>query len=177
MVLPLKGGTMNRSVRLLFGTAMLAVALAPPVAAQKQRSDQGAARKESQAGHIRKSRVIEARILPMMGNAEYLAAFTPEQQAYFTSFPMWANVGWALGVWGSVLGSLLLLVRSRHAVTAFIVSLIGLAISSFYQFGLHYGDLMQMFGTFPMIFTAVIWIIVIALFLYARALAAKGVLR
>ena len=112
-----------------------------------------------------------------MGNAEDLAAFTPEQHAYFTSFPMWANVGWALGVWGSVLGSLLLLVRSRHAVTAFIVSLIGLAISSFYQFGLHYGDLMQMFGTFPMIFTAVIWVIVIALFLYARAQAAMGVLR
>jgi hypothetical protein len=112
-----------------------------------------------------------------MGNAEYLAAFTPEQQTYFTSFPMWANVGWALGVWGSVLGSLLLLVRSRHAVTAFIVSLIGLAISSFYQFGLHYGDLMRMFGTFPMIFTAVIWVVAIALFLYARAQASKGVLR
>ncbi|WP_235537594.1 hypothetical protein [Sphingopyxis sp. Root214] len=112
-----------------------------------------------------------------MGNAEYLAAFTPEQQAYFASFPVWANIGWALGVWGALLGSLLLLVRSRHAVTAFLVSLIGLALSSVYQFGMHYGDLMRMFGAFPMIFTAVIWVIAIGLFLYARSQAAKGVLR
>ncbi|QCB55334.1 hypothetical protein E5675_13440 [Sphingopyxis sp. PAMC25046] len=116
-------------------------------------------------------------VMTKMGNAEYMAAFTPEQQAYFTSFPLWANVGWALGVWGSVLGSLLLLARSRHAVTAFLLSLVGLAISSIYQFGMHYSDLERMFGTFPMIFTAVIWVIVIALFLYARAQTSKGVLR
>ena len=112
-----------------------------------------------------------------MQNADYLAAFTPEQQAWFASFPLWANIGWALGVWGSVLGSLLLLARSRHAVSAFAVSLAGLAISCIYQFGLHYSDLMRLFGTFPMIFTAVIWVILIALYLYARAQKAKGVLR
>ncbi len=112
-----------------------------------------------------------------MQNAEYLAAFTPEQQAWFASFPLWANIGWALGVWGSVLGSLLLLARSRHAVSAFAVSLVGLAISCIYQFGLHYGDLMRLFGTFPMIFTAIIWVILIALFVYARKQAAAGVLR
>lgn len=112
-----------------------------------------------------------------MQNAEYLAAFTPEQQAWFATFPLWANIGWALGVWGSVLGSLLLLARSRHAVSAFAVSLVGLAISCIYQFGMHYGDLMRLFGMFPMIFTAIIWVILIALYLYARKQAAAGVLR
>ncbi|WP_374394007.1 hypothetical protein [Sphingopyxis sp.] len=112
-----------------------------------------------------------------MQNPEYLAAFTPEQQAWFAGFPLWANIGWALGVWGSVLGSLLLLARSRHAVSAFAVSLVGLAISCIYQFGLHYGDLMRLFGTFPMIFTAIIWVILIALFVYARKQAAVGALR
>ena len=42
---------------------------------------------------------------------------------------------------------------------------------------MHYGDLERMFGSFPMIFTAMIWVIVIALFLYARRQAASGVLR
>ena len=112
-----------------------------------------------------------------MRNAEYLAGFTPEQQAWFASYPIWANIGWALGVWGSVLGSVLLLVRSRHAVTAFLLSLVGLAISCIYQFGMHYADLMRMFGTFPMIFTAIIWAILIALYVYARRQAAAGVLR
>ena len=110
-------------------------------------------------------------------NADYLAAFTPEQQAWFAGFPIWANVGWALGVWGSLLGSALLLARSRHAVTALLISMVGLAISCIYQFGLHYAYLTRMFGSFPLIFTAIIWVILIALFLYARRQAATGVLR
>lgn len=110
-------------------------------------------------------------------NADYMAAFTADQQAYFYSFPLWANIGWALGVWGSILGSILILMRSRHAVTAFLISLIGLAVSCIYQFGMHYGDLMRMFGSVPMIFTAIIWVVGIALFVYARRQAAAGVLR
>jgi hypothetical protein len=116
-------------------------------------------------------------VMTKMGNAEYLAGFSAEQQAWFADFPVWANIGWALGVWGSLLGSLLLLARSRHAVTAFLISAAGLAISCVYQFGMHYGDLMRMFGTFPMIFTAIIWAILIALLVYARRQAAAGVLR
>src|SRR3546814_13177448 len=58
-------------------------------------------------------------MMTKLGNADYLSAFTPEQIAYFQGFPLWANIGWAFGVWGSVLGSILLLARSRHAVTAF----------------------------------------------------------
>src|SRR3546814_16652880 len=52
-------------------------------------------------------------VMTKLRNPEYMAAFTPEQQSFFYSFPLWANVGWALGVWGSVLGSVLLLGRSR----------------------------------------------------------------
>lgn len=80
-------------------------------------------------------------------------------------------------MWASLLGSLLLLMRSRHAATAFVVSLVGLAVSSLYQFGMHSGDLQHLFGTFPMIFTAIIWVVLIALFVYARRQAAAGTLR
>ena len=55
-------------------------------------------------------------VMTKLKNPEYMAAFTPEQQAYFYSFPLWANLGWALGVWGSVLGSILLLARRRQWV-------------------------------------------------------------
>ena len=51
-------------------------------------------------------------------NAEYLAAFTPEQRTYFESFPTWMEAAWALGIWGALAGSALLLLRNRHAVTA-----------------------------------------------------------
>lgn len=118
--------------------------------------------------------------LTKMNNDWYLreaSGFTSEQIAYFQSFPLWANIGWALGIWGAIAGSMLLLARSRHAVTAFLVSLAGLAISTVYQFGTEWSEVMQLFGQGPMIFTAVIWLIAIGLFLYARAMAGKGVLR
>ena len=61
-------------------------------------------------------------------NEQYLANFTDPQRVYFDSFPMWMEAAWAFGVWGGLLGSLLLLARSRFAVTAFGVSLAGLAV-------------------------------------------------
>ena len=51
-------------------------------------------------------------------------------QDYIADMPMWAHIGWSLGVWGSLLGSVLLLLRSRHALAGFVVSLLG-AIASY----------------------------------------------
>lgn len=48
---------------------------------------------------------------------------------YIDGMPMYAQVGWGLGVWGAVLGSVLLLTRSRFAVHAFAVSLAGALVS------------------------------------------------
>lgn len=66
---------------------LLVAALALPASAQQQRSDQGEARKELRAGNIMKSREIEARILPQMGDAEYLGfAYDPTAMAYRLKF-------------------------------------------------------------------------------------------
>src|SRR4051812_2966442 len=48
-------------------------------------------------------------------NERYLAGFTDPQRVYFDSFPIWMESAWAFGVWGGLLGSLLLLARSRYA--------------------------------------------------------------
>lgn len=103
--------------------------------------------------------------------------FTPDQIAWFYDFPLWANIGWALGVWGSFLGAILLLARSRHATSAFIVSAVGLALMTIYQFGLNGDEFLRLFGPGPMYFTAVIWVILIALYLYADRQVKAGVLR
>ena len=70
--------------------SLLLAAGGPAASAQAEqpaRSDQGAARKESQAGRILKSREIEARILPMMGDAEYLGfAYDSTAMAYRLKF-------------------------------------------------------------------------------------------
>jgi hypothetical protein len=106
-----------------------------------------------------------------------VSQFTAEQIAWFGNFPLWANIGWALGVWGSFAGSLLLLARNRHAVTAFMISAAGLAAMTTYQFVVKKDEFVGLFGAGPMYFNILIWAILIALFLYARAQAAKGALR
>ncbi len=99
-----------------------------------------------------------------------------EMNAFFDTFPVWASALWAVGVWGSVLGSILLLARSRHAVTAFIVSLIGAVLSFAYQFTIDLPPAMAdsaMTKVMPFIIIGAI----VLQWWYARRMRAAGVLR
>jgi uncharacterized membrane protein len=108
-------------------------------------------------------------------NAKWLAQMTPEQIAWVNHFPIWATSCWAFGVWGAIAGSLLLLLRSRWAVPAFGVSLLGLIGSHIYQYtssapaGLNTGS-----GT---IFAAALALVAAALLWYAMRARTSGVLR
>ena len=63
----------------------------------------------------------------------YLLGMAPAMPAVDAA-PLWATSCWALGVWGSFGGSILMLIRSRHATTAFAVSLITAVISFSWQY-------------------------------------------
>jgi hypothetical protein len=108
-------------------------------------------------------------------NAAYLANFPPGMMDYIDAFPLWVMAAWALGVWGALLGSVLLLLRSRFAVLAFAVSLLGLAGSTVYQLGADIPPGLEDMAMGPM--TYVIWIIAIALLWYAWKQGKAGVLR
>lgn len=96
--------------------------------------------------------------------------------AYMDTFPAWLSAFWAIGVWGSLLGSVLLLIRSRHAVTAFAASLLGLAVSQVYQFA--DGAMpASMYSPVMLVMTVVIWASLLFFLWYARRMAAAGVLR
>lgn len=111
-------------------------------------------------------------------NAEMMSTMAPGidpqiASAYAHSMPVWASFGWGLGVWTGLLGAILLLARSRWSGLAFALSLVGMALSFSYQFmvsrpppGMD-GRLMPLMIVF----------IGLLLFAYARAMAAKGVLR
>ena len=104
----------------------------------------------------------------------YMSQFSEEQLAYFYGFPAWTVAAWAFGVWGSFTGSIGLLLRKKWAVIAFGVALAGLFVSSIYNFGFSNGA--EMMGIGGVIFTVIIWIVAILLFLYSRAQAKSGVL-
>lgn len=64
-----------------------------------------------------------------------MAGMPLAMQDYVLTMPLWAHVGWSLGIWGSFVGSVLMLLRRHLAVPAFLVSLLG-AIASFSAQGL-----------------------------------------
>jgi hypothetical protein len=113
-------------------------------------------------------------VMTQTQNAGYLAQFTEAQRAYFESFPMWMEAVWAIGVWGGVLASVLLLLRSKWAFPAFLASLIAFAISVVYG-QMSGGN--EVMGSTGMIFSAVIFLLGLGFVMYSRMMARKGVLR
>jgi hypothetical protein len=99
---------------------------------------------------------------------------TPDQITFMESYPAWASALWALGVWGAFSGSVLLLLRSKWAVAAMTVALVGLI-------GLTIGETQAMnipagLET-PLGLKVAIWVATLFLLFYARRMAKAGVLR
>jgi hypothetical protein len=114
-------------------------------------------------------------VMTQTRNETWVAMMTAEQLAWFDAAPAWSQAAWALGVWGALLGSVLLLARSRYAVHAFGLSLAGLAGTTVYQWLIEPmpGEVDPLMAAFPV----VIWAIAIALLVYALRLRRSGVLR
>ena len=109
-------------------------------------------------------------------NESYMGQFSPEQLEYFYGFPAWVVATWALAVWGGVLGSVLLLLRTRWAVPAFGVSLGCMLITTVHNYVLSNG-LEVAGGVFPIVFSALIFVVAALLLVYARRMRDQGVLR
>lgn len=112
-----------------------------------------------------------------LGNRAWLesAGLGAEELAYIESFPAWAVAGWAIGVWFCVLGSVGLLLRRKWAFPAFLVSLAGIAATTYFAYAYPRPDSFETTGS--LVLNLVLWAVTIALALYARAMAKRGVLR
>ena len=117
-------------------------------------------------------------VMTQTRNEAYLKAFTPEQLDYFHGFPLWVVLAWGVATWGSMLGSVLLLLRRKLAVPVNLAVLVAMALTFLHNFILTDGmKIMAPEGKGPIVFTGVIIIIAVLLFLYARAMRRRGVLR
>ncbi len=106
----------------------------------------------------------------------YMSQFTDEQRAYFSSFPSWVQGSWALAVWLSVLGSVLLLAQSRYAGACFGLSLIFMAAAFVHNFILAEVRMNQIAGAEALWFILAIVIVAVLRWVYARAMRRRGVL-
>lgn len=105
--------------------------------------------------------------------AENMGVTADEMIAYIDSFPAWMHAFWALGVWGAIVGSILLLIRSRHSVWAFAVSLLGLAVTQFYRILAPQPDWVSE----DVALNLVLWSVATFLLIYAVSMRNKSVLR
>ena len=114
-------------------------------------------------------------MLTQMKVEAVMSRFPPQQREYFESFPLWAVAFWAIGVFGGVIGCLLLLLRKRHAFHVLLASAIGAIVCNLGGLFLLGGmEVMRETGAlgltvFPVVFAAF-------LAYYARAMSKKGVL-
>ena len=115
-------------------------------------------------------------VMTQTQNAAYLEMLTDAQKAFLDAGPVWFEAAWAVGVWFSVIGAALLLLRSRFAGAAFGVSFVGLVVASVYSFVL--GDRSELEMTIAQLgFSVAIFVVLIILCVYARAMTRRGVLR
>ena len=109
-------------------------------------------------------------MLTQMKVEAVMSQFPPQQRAYFESFPMWAVAFWAIGVFGGLIGCLLLLLRNRLAFHAFVASLIGTIVTNLGGLFL-LGGLEVMRETGGLGLTAVPIVVAAFLAYYARAMS------
>ena len=65
----------------------------------------------------------------MQTNMEFVSTLPETHRAIIEGRPIWATGGFAVGVFGGVVGCLLLLFKKSHAFYIFIISLLGIMIT------------------------------------------------
>ena len=107
----------------------------------------------------------------------YMSQFTEEQLAFFYGFPGWVNASWAIAVWGAILGSILILLRSKLAVPVFWIGLVAMVATAIHNVVLSEVSMTEIAGTGAMWFSLVIFVVAVLLVIYATVQKRNGNLR
>lgn len=110
------------------------------------------------------------------GGDEYLRSLgmTDAQIAFYDTMPSWLEGAWAAGVWGALLGSILLLLRSKWAFQAFVISFAGFVVSVIYTYGFANG--LEANGPAALFMSAAIAAACVFFIWYARFATRRGLL-
>ena len=105
------------------------------------------------------------RMMPGVDGQHYMA--------YIDGFPIWVSLAWGLGVWGGLLGVVLLLMRKAIAVPVLLVSFLGALLGIGWQM-VNPVDIAEMNEGAGAVMPYVVIVIALGLWLYARAQASAG---
>lgn len=108
----------------------------------------------------------------MQLNPESVATFPESHRAIIEGRPAWATAGFALAVFGGLLGSALMLMRKSAAIGLFIVALVGVLVQLVHSAGVAGST---SFTTFEMVLMFVMPLAVaMLLVLYSRRARERG---
>lgn len=113
-------------------------------------------------------------IMTQTKNEAYMGQFTPEQLEFFYGYPSWLVAFWATAVWGEVLGAVLLLTRKKLAFPVLMVSFLCMLVTMIHNYG--FAGAAEIVGGVGMVFGVIVFVVALALILYARSMARRGVL-
>jgi len=111
-------------------------------------------------------------VMQVTMSPETLAAMTPEEQAMYASMPSWATSAFALATWGSLLATILLLMRKKLAGPIYVASFAALLVDMYYT--LFVSSMLQISGPSGAILPIFIITIGAYLIFFSRSAAAKG---
>jgi len=110
-----------------------------------------------------------------MSDEAYLEAYGAVMNNLRGETPWWSISGYAIGVWGGLAGSILLLLRKKLCLPFFYASFIGAIVGwSWYIIDIRFRDAM---GTPGWVFMILIWLECIFIIWFARKMLVKGILR
>ena len=115
-------------------------------------------------------------LMTLTKNQWWLSGHSAQKISYFNGFSFWLLALWGISSWGCMLGGVQLLLKKQSAVQVFLVSLVSWVIMTVYNYGFDRGiELMGEPG--DLVANSLIFVTCVGLFLYARAMAMRGVLR
>ncbi len=115
-------------------------------------------------------------VMTQSRNAAYMSSFTQAQLDFYYGFPIWVVATWAIAVWAGVLGSLALLLRKSLATHLFLSSFICIILTDIHNFALANG-LRVMGGAGALTISTIVLVIGALIWVYARAMRKRGVLK
>jgi hypothetical protein len=115
---------------------------------------------------------VMAYIVQVTMSPEALQALPENERTLLESVPAWATSAFAIAVWGSTLGSILLLMRKKIATPVFILSFAGILVQMYYN--LFMSKSMEVYGPGGLAMPIMVLVFGVFLIWFSRKSTANG---
>lgn len=115
---------------------------------------------------------VMAYVAQVTMSPEAFEALPENERALLQAVPAWATSAFAIAVWGSTVGCILLLIRKKLATPVLIFSFMGIIVQMYYN--LFMSNTMEVYGPGGMIMPMMVLVIGVFLIWFSRKATSNG---